>query len=139
LLFGSRYRPICHLNTLVLVSLLRSGAVRRFFLFLSIPGYIGFVKPSKEDLRRYTDNFLREQDGIALYRALAKAERDPARADIFEKLAQAEERHAARWERLLKTNGVVIPAYAPGWRILMLGWLSRRFGTQHVLPVVTGL
>jgi VIT1/CCC1 family predicted Fe2+/Mn2+ transporter len=96
-------------------------------------------KPSPQDLYRYQDNFLREQDGIALYRALAKAERDPARAEIFEKLAKAEERHAARWEKLLKTNGGAIPAYAPGWRILMLAWLSRRFGTQHILPVVTGL
>src|SRR5713226_522422 len=96
-------------------------------------------KPSPQDLYRYQDNFLREQDGIALYRALAKAERDPARAEIFEKLAKAEERHAARWARLLKTNGGAIPSYTPGWRILMLGWLSRRFGTQHILPVVTGL
>src|SRR5438876_7846076 len=96
-------------------------------------------KPSPQDLYRYQDNFLREQDGIALYRAMAKAEKDPARAEIFEKLAQAEERHAARWARLLKTNGAAIPTYAPGWRILLLGWLSRRFGTQHILPVVTGL
>src|ERR1051326_7201435 len=96
-------------------------------------------KPSPQDLYRYQDNFLREQDGIALYRALATAERDPARAEIFEKLAQAEERHAARWARLLKTHGAAIPAYTPGWRILLLGWLSRMFGTQHILPVVTGL
>jgi len=97
------------------------------------------VKPSEQDLRRYQDNFLREQDGIALYRALAKAEKDPARAEIFEKLAKAEERHAARWARLLRTNQAPVPVYTPGWRILLLGWLSRRFGTQHLLPVVTGL
>jgi len=96
------------------------------------------MKPTKDDLNRYADNFLREQEGIALYRALAKAERDSARAEIFEKLAKAEERHAARWSRLLKHNGAVVPLYSPGWRVLLLGWLSRRFGTQHVLPVVTG-
>jgi len=97
------------------------------------------VKPTKEDLKRYTDNFLREQDGIALYRALAKAEKDPARSEIFAKLAKAEERHAARWARLLRSNGAEVPLYSPGWRVLLLGWLSRRFGTQHVLPVVSGL
>jgi rubrerythrin len=97
------------------------------------------VKPTKDDLKRYADNFLREQDGIALYRALAKAEKDPARAEIFEKLAKAEERHATRWARLLKNNGAAVPAYSTGWRVLLLGWLSRRFGTQHILPVVTGL
>src|SRR5438445_10022581 len=97
------------------------------------------MKPSSQDLLRYKDNFLREQDGIALYRALAKAEKDAARAEIFEKLARAEERHAARWARLLKNNGAPVPAYTPGWRILLLGWISRHFGTQYILPVVTGL
>lgn len=97
------------------------------------------MKPTKEDLKRYSDNFLREQDGIALYRALARAETDPSRAEIFERLAKAEERHAARWSRLLKNNGAAVPMYSPGWRVLALGWLSRRFGTQHVLPVVSGL
>jgi VIT1/CCC1 family predicted Fe2+/Mn2+ transporter len=97
------------------------------------------VKPTKEDLKRYADNFLREQDGIALYRAMAKAEKDPARIEIFEKLAQAEEKHAGRWARLLRANSAPVPLYSPGWRVLTLGWLSRRFGTQHILPVVTGL
>jgi VIT1/CCC1 family predicted Fe2+/Mn2+ transporter len=97
------------------------------------------VKPTKDDLKRYADNFLREQDGIALYRALARAEKDPARIDIFEKLAQAEEKHATRWARLLRSNGAAIPLYSPGWRVQVLGWLSRRFGTQHILPVVSGL
>src|SRR5215470_9006177 len=97
------------------------------------------MNPSQQDLKRYADNFLREQDGIALYRALANAEKDPARAEIFEKLAKAEERHATRWARLLKSNGETVPLYSPSWRVLILGWLSRRFGTQHVLPVVSGL
>src|SRR5436309_5324757 len=90
------------------------------------------MRPSLQDLHRYQENFLREQDGIALYRTLAKAEKDPARAEIFEKLAKAEERHAARWARLLRNNQAPVPVYTPGW-------LSRRFGTQHLLPVVTGL
>src|SRR5262245_39287074 len=95
--------------------------------------------PTKEDLERYADNYLREQDGIALYKALSEAEKDPVRAQIFDRLAKAEERHAARWARLLRTHGVPIPTYRKSWRISVLGWLSRRFGTQHILPVVTGL
>jgi VIT1/CCC1 family predicted Fe2+/Mn2+ transporter len=97
------------------------------------------VKPTKEDLKRYADNFRREQDGIALYRSLARAEKDRARAEIFEKLAEAEERHAMRWARLLKTNGEAVPSYSPSSRVLLLGWLSRRFGTRHILPVVSGI
>src|SRR5438132_10067752 len=95
--------------------------------------------PTKEDLDRYADNYLREQDGIALYKALSEAEKDPVRAQIFGRLAKAEERHAARWARLLKTHGVPVPSYRGSWRVSLLGWLSRRFGTQHILPVVTGL
>lgn len=101
--------------------------------------YIECVKPTQEDLRRYADNFRREQEGIALYRALASAEKDPGRAEIFERLAKAEERHAARWARLLRSNGAVVPVHTPSWRVRLLGRLSRYFGTQHVLPVVTGL
>jgi VIT1/CCC1 family predicted Fe2+/Mn2+ transporter len=95
--------------------------------------------PTDEDLQRYADNYLREQDGIALYKALAEAEKDPVRSQIFDQLAKAEERHAARWARLLRTNGVPVPSYHRSWRVSILGWLSRRMGTQHILPVVTGL
>jgi VIT1/CCC1 family predicted Fe2+/Mn2+ transporter len=97
------------------------------------------VSASKDDIARYRENYLKEQDGIALYRALARAEKNPARAAIFEKLAAAEERHAARWARMLRSNGSDVPAYKPGFRVHVLGWLSSRLGTEQVLPVVSGL
>ena len=55
------------------------------------------MKPTKEDLKRYADNFRREQEGIALYRALADAEKNPARAEIFERLAKADKRSLASY------------------------------------------
>ena len=94
---------------------------------------------SEADIRRYRENYIKEQDGIALYRSLAKAEKDPSRADIFERLAAAEELHAERWAQLLRDNGRKIPVYSPGLRVRLLGWLSRSMGTQPVLPVVSGL
>jgi VIT1/CCC1 family predicted Fe2+/Mn2+ transporter len=97
------------------------------------------MKASAGDLRRYRENYLKEQEGIALYRALAKAERDPDRAAIFEKLAAAEARHAERWARLIEGQGAEVPQYRPGLRVLLLSWVSRRLGTQPVLSVVTGL
>jgi len=97
------------------------------------------VAATHSDIRRYKTNYIKEQDGIALYRALAKAERDPKRAEIFEKLAAAEEHHAARWAKLLEDNEVQVPQYAASLRVRLLGWLSRVVGTQHVLPVVSGL
>jgi VIT1/CCC1 family predicted Fe2+/Mn2+ transporter len=97
------------------------------------------MNATRADIRRYRANFLKEQDGIALYRALAHAEKDPQRADIFEKLAAAEERHAARWAKLLRDSGVEVPEYRPNWRVRLLAFLSRHVGTQQVLPVVSGL
>jgi VIT1/CCC1 family predicted Fe2+/Mn2+ transporter len=98
-----------------------------------------FVPATHSDIRRYKTNYVKEQDGIALYRALAQAEKNTHRSEIFEKLAKAEEHHAARWAKLLEDNGVQVPAYRPSFRVRLLGWLSRNVGTQHVLPVVSGL
>jgi len=97
------------------------------------------VSATHSDIRRYKINYIKEQEGIALYRAMAKAEPDTHRAEIFEKLATAEEHHAARWAKLLEDNGVSVPPYRPSLRVRLLGWVSRNIGTQHVLPVVSGL
>jgi vacuolar iron transporter family protein len=97
------------------------------------------VNATRADIRRYRSNYIKEQEGIALYRSLAKAERDTQRSAIFEKLAAAEEKHSARWAKLLRDSGVEVPSYRPSWRVRLLGWLSRMLGTQHVLPVISGL
>src|SRR5258706_1717497 len=94
---------------------------------------------TREDIRRYRDNYLGELEGIALYRALAAAEKDGRRAAIFEQLAQAEERHSIRWAGLLKAGGEPLPSYAPGARVRLLGPLARLFGTQRILPIVSDL
>jgi VIT1/CCC1 family predicted Fe2+/Mn2+ transporter len=97
------------------------------------------VAATHSDIRRYKTNYIKEQDGIALYRAMAKAEKNPGRAEIFAKLAEAEEKHAARWAKLLEDNGVQVPGYKPSPRVRLMGWLSRVIGTQQLLPVVSGL
>lgn len=96
------------------------------------------MSATHSDIQRYKTNYLKEQEGIALYRSLAKAEKNTHRAEIFEKLAAAEEQHAARWAKLLEDNGVRPPTYRPSFRVRLLGWISRTIGTQHVLPVVSG-
>jgi rubrerythrin len=63
------------------------------------------VSATHSDIRRYKINYIKEQEGIALYRALARAEANSHRAEIFEKLAMAEEHHADRWAKLLLDNG----------------------------------
>jgi VIT1/CCC1 family predicted Fe2+/Mn2+ transporter len=98
--------------------------------------YPDAVSPTPEDLRRYLDNYLTEREGAALYSALADAEGDPDRAGIFRKLAAAEERHCRRWSGLLEAAGQPAPSYSPGWRVHLLAFLARRFGTGYVLPVI---
>src|SRR5512145_2387833 len=91
------------------------------------------------DIDRYRTNYLVERDGIALYRAMAAAEKDHKRAEIFEKLAQNEERHAQRWARLIETGGGEVPGYRQSARVRLLGWLARRFGTERVIPIISSL
>jgi VIT1/CCC1 family predicted Fe2+/Mn2+ transporter len=91
----------------------------------------------KDDIARYRANYLAEMDGIALYRALAEAEREERRKAIFEKLARAEERHANRWAALLRSAGAAVPEYRPTMKVRAVGLLARAFGTQKVLPIVT--
>ena len=45
---------------------------------------------SSQDIRRYTKNLRDELDGAALYAALAAAESDPVRKDLFLQLSQSE-------------------------------------------------
>jgi vacuolar iron transporter family protein len=80
-----------------------------------------------------------ELDSAALYRALAHAS-DGRRRDVLNRLAEAEERHAGHWERLLREAGIT--DFPPGKRTLrtrVLSALARRFGADAVLPMVLRL
>jgi len=61
-------------------------------------------------------NWQAEMEGSATYRALAEREKDTHRKEVLLKLAEAETRHAERWERRLHELGAATPAYqgAPG-------------------------
>src|SRR5918995_4809631 len=96
-------------------------------------------KTATADIARYRQNYLVEMDGIALYRSMAAAERDKARAEIFEKLARNEERHAQRWARLIQSAGGAVPNYRRSMRVRALGWMARTFGTQRVVPIISSL
>ena len=56
-------------------------------------------------------NWQAEMEGAATYRTLAERERDPHRRSVLLKLAEAEVRHAQRWERRLHELGAPIPTY----------------------------
>src|SRR5205085_11413708 len=69
-----------------------------------------------------------ELDAAALYRALADASQG-RRRDVLNRLAEAEERHAGHWERLLREAGVTeFPVPKKTLRTRMLSLLAHRFG-----------
>src|SRR5256885_10031503 len=80
-----------------------------------------------------------ELDAAALYRALANASQG-RRRDVLTRLAEAEERHAGHWERLLRESGVTdFPVPKPTLRTRVLSAMARRFGADSVLPLVLRL
>jgi VIT1/CCC1 family predicted Fe2+/Mn2+ transporter len=88
------------------------------------------------DTDRYQANLRDELDGAALYAALAAAESDPVRKDLFLQLSRAEAEHAETWRVKLTAAGVQPPAYAPSFRTRVLTRLARRFGPRFVLPAI---
>lgn len=89
------------------------------------------------DIKRYKANLRDEVDGAALYRLLADAERDAHLKEVYERLAQSEDRHLALWQDKIREAGGTVPTYKPSIKVRVLGWLARRFGTQVVSPIVT--
>jgi VIT1/CCC1 family predicted Fe2+/Mn2+ transporter len=86
------------------------------------------------DINRYRSNLRDELNGAALYAALAAAERDPLRKDLFLQLSQAESGHASLWRDKLVAAGIEVEPFAPSWRTRVLGKLAGRFGPRFVLP-----
>ena len=90
------------------------------------------------EIRRYRENLKDELDGAALYAALASAESDPVRKDLFLQLSRAETEHADVWRDKLEQAGIVDTTYGPSMRTRLLAFLARKFGPRFVLPTVAG-
>jgi vacuolar iron transporter family protein len=136
---------LCEMAVAPLLGFLVSSS--EFGVRLNEPEHSSRIAPSMEvwrntnqaDVERYRHNYLVEMEGISLYRSMAAAERDEKRAAIFQRLAKNEERHAQRWARLIQSAGSSVPNYRPSLRVLALGWVARRFGTQRVLPIISSI
>jgi VIT1/CCC1 family predicted Fe2+/Mn2+ transporter/rubrerythrin len=93
----------------------------------------------REQIRQWQANLDDEIDGIAIYRMLAKAERDSERKKIFEELAEVEEHHAQVFRQKLLEAGAQPRESRPGLRVRMIGLLARWFGVNSVLPIVRSM
>lgn len=87
------------------------------------------------DLDRYRTYWADEQAAAALYRGLAELA-DPTRQQVFARLAEVEERHAAHWAQLLADAGVKPRHPRTPLRVRFLLRAARRFGVDAVLPQV---
>lgn len=94
------------------------------------------TKEGKKPSDRYKRYLEAELEAVALYSGLAAAEKDPQRAQVFQRLADMEEGHADRWAQKLGMTSSELESYRAGFRIRLLIWVARRFGTRPVLPMV---
>ncbi len=64
------------------------------------------------------------------YRAMASKERNPDRQKILERMAEAEDRHAARWEKRLRELGAAPGEYAESFAERMQRWMLMKSDTE---------
>lgn len=82
----------------------------------------------QDDIDRYRENLQDETDGAAMYRALATIESDPHLSELYDRLAETEERHGGLWADKLREAGALTDLPEPSRRARILIWLASRLG-----------
>lgn len=77
-----------------------------------------------------------EKESSWLYGALAAAEPDPVKRDLFLKLAAAAEEQAACWRR---TDPAIRDTFTPALRARIVARLLRRLGPRRLRPVLAAM
>jgi len=89
---------------------------------------------SRTDRKQTVDvvqrNWRAEVETAQVYRDLAGHEKDEKRRGILLRMAEAEERHAQRWEKKLVDLGEPIPAFPDTVGRRFKRWLNRALGTE---------
>ena len=83
-------------------------------------------------------NWQREMEGVHTYSDLARVERDPARRKVLVRMAEAEARHAQKWERKLAELGEEPPKEERTLKMRVQGWMRRQLGTEAALRQLEG-
>ncbi|HWZ57921.1 MAG TPA: VIT1/CCC1 transporter family protein [Gemmatimonadaceae bacterium] len=88
------------------------------------------------DLHTFEHHWQDEADAAFLYRILATAEPDQSKRDVYQRLAEVEDRHVDIWGTLLTENGRPPHPFKPSGRARLLAWLGRVFGPNFLLPML---
>ena len=91
---------------------------------------------AKPDLHTFQHHWQDEADAAFLYRVLASVEPDDKKRDVFQRLAEVEDRHVTIWAELIRSNGGATGPFRPTGRTRLLTWLGRRFGPGFLLPML---
>lgn len=92
---------------------------------------------SADDIRRWRENLQGEVDGVAVYRAMAEGSDDDRLAELYRRMAAAEERHGQLWRERLEAAGQQVNL-RPTWRARVLVALARRLGPGLVVSTMAG-
>jgi vacuolar iron transporter family protein len=91
---------------------------------------------SRHELKRYRNNLADELDSAALYETLAHVEKNAARRDVFQQLADSEREHAQVWLEKLHANGIKARAPRRSVKTHLMRGLVHTFGPSFVLPTL---
>ena len=88
------------------------------------------------DLDEFTHHWQDEADAAFLYRRLAASEPDAAKRDIYQRLAEVEDRHVEVWAGLLAQHGRQLGPHRPTGRTRLLAFFGKLFGPGFLLPML---
>jgi VIT1/CCC1 family predicted Fe2+/Mn2+ transporter/rubrerythrin len=88
------------------------------------------AKGRKETIEVVERNWRAEVETAQVYRDLAAHEKDEKRRGILVRMAEAEERHAQRWEKKLVDLGEPIPTFPDTLGRRFKRWMNRALGTE---------
>ena len=80
-----------------------------------------------------------EHNSALLYRTMAGMDENEQLAEVYRRIAETEERHAAEWGEKIKAAGGTLKEFKPAWRTRTLIWLAKRFGPGMILSSIQAM
>jgi len=105
----------------------------------STPGTEYSTSMNKQDQHRFQANWQAESEAVFLYRRLGSTEENPKLKEVYEKLAQNEEKHVALWAGKLQQGGHEPGNFKPGLKTRLLAHLAKRLGAGSVIPLIASI